>query len=180
VDNFRFFGGVVADRDITEQSNYVFGVVKNYDHALGLSVCFRQWSDTSHCHFLHGYALRVSLEFVSLELDGRNWVIPFGGLKEIKQYLVDNFDHKTFVAETDPEIETFKTLHQKQIIDLVIVPALSVELFAKMIFERVNDWLEAGRAQYGNAVLRKVAVSEHDANHGYYEDLNWQQKLIAG
>lgn len=156
---------------------YVFGVIKNYDHSLGLSVCFRQWADKSHCHFLHGYAIKVSLEFASLELDERNWVVPFGELKAVKQYLVENFDHKTVIAATDPELETFKMLHTKGLIDMIIVPAVSVEMFAKAIFEKVIAWLDASDGKYGNVVLKKVSVSEHDANCAYYEDSRWLENL---
>ena len=38
-------------------------VTKTYGHDLGLSCCFRQWGASSHCRFLHGYALSFSFTF---------------------------------------------------------------------------------------------------------------------
>jgi len=75
---------------------------KTFGHELGLSAAFRQWKADSHCRFLHGYALAVKFTFAAEELDVRNWVVDFGGLKGLKQILEDTFDHKTLVASDDP------------------------------------------------------------------------------
>ena len=68
---------------------------KTYGHDLGFSVAFRQWRAQSHCRLLHGYSLAFRFEFAAEELDPRNWVVDFGGLKGLKAMLEQNFDHKT-------------------------------------------------------------------------------------
>ena len=45
---------------------------------------FRQWRADSHCKFLHGYSFEFEFEFGAHELDERNWVVDFGGLKELE------------------------------------------------------------------------------------------------
>src|SRR4051812_22439004 len=91
---------------IRAPAGYRFGSTKTYPHSIGLSCCFRQWRALhSHCRFLHGYALQVKLTFVAQTLDERNWVVDFGGLKDIKERLTELLDHKTIVARDDPEIE---------------------------------------------------------------------------
>ena len=50
----------------------------------GYSACFRQWkAEGTHCKFLHGYAVSFKIEFEG-ELDARNWVFDFGGMKRAK------------------------------------------------------------------------------------------------
>ena len=50
----------------------------------GYSTCFRQWkADGTHCKFLHGYAVSFRVWFEG-ELDERNWVWDFGGMKRAK------------------------------------------------------------------------------------------------
>ena len=49
------------------------------------SAAFRQWRSThSHCQFIHGYNLTADITFECDNLDERNWVMDFGGLKDLK------------------------------------------------------------------------------------------------
>ena len=68
---------------------------KHYGHNIGLSAVFRQPNaDHSHCHLLHGYSLAFTFTFGCDELDNKNWAVDFGGLKPLKKWLEDTFDHK--------------------------------------------------------------------------------------
>ena len=141
---------------------------KTYGHEVGLSACFRQWRADSHCRFLHGYALAVRLEFEAQELDHRNWVVDFGGLKSLKGMLEDTFDHKLLVAEDDPLIEHIKGLHDWSLADVVVVEKTGCEGFAKLIFDMAEQWLRD--AGYSDRVkMRSVEVKEHGANSAIYE-----------
>lgn len=142
---------------------------KKYGHELGLSACFRQWKADSHCSLLHGYALAFEFEFASEELDIRNWVVDFGGLKPLKGILEDTFDHKLLVAEDDPQKDLLCSLAGMGLADVIVVPAVGCEAFARMAFEVAQQWLlDAG---YGDRVyLGKVTVREHGANWASYEE----------
>lgn len=145
----------------------VFRSTKHFGHELGLSACFRQWRAESHCHFLHGYALAIRLEFEADELDVRNWVVDFGSLKSLKQRLEDTFDHKLLVAEDDPALPIFRTLDTAGLAELVIVDATGCEAFAKLVFESTEVWLrDAGYAPRARIV--SCEVSEHGANSAIY------------
>lgn len=137
---------------------------KTFGHNLGISCAFRQWRAThSHCQFLHGYALQVELAFAADDLDDRNWGVDFGGLKEIKQFIIDNFDHRTVVAEDDPKLEWFIEADRLGIIDINVIPAVGCERFAEFIGEFVVKWLNEN--QYGDRVhLMAVEVREHEGN----------------
>ena len=141
---------------------------KTYGHNIGLSACFRQWRAESHCRYLHGYALQVSFEFESDELDERNWVVDFGSLKSLKGWLEDTFDHTLLVAEDDPKRAVLMALADEGLAKIRMVPATGCEAFARMIFDATEVWLtDNGYAP--RVRLRKVEVREHGANSGYYE-----------
>ena len=140
-----------------------FRSTKTFTHSLGLSSCFRQWKAKSHCQFMHGYSLQVHVEFEATRLDERGWVVDFGGLKPIKQWLAEIFDHKTLVARDDPHLSTFLDLHSKGIIDLVLVDAVGCERFAELIFQRVEKFICSSEYD-GRVIVTKVEVSEHPGN----------------
>lgn len=140
---------------------------KTYGHDVGLSCCFRQWRAQSHCRFLHGYALSVHLEFETTELDVRNWVVDFGGLKSFKQILQDTFDHKLLVAEDDPMKDELAALAGVGLADVVVVDATGCEAFAKLIYWGADTWLhDAGFAP--RVRMHHVTVREHGANAATY------------
>lgn len=142
---------------------------KTYGHEVGLTATFRQWRAQSHCRFLHGYALKIHLEFEADDdaLDERNWVVDFGSLKSFKGWLENTFDHKTLVAEDDPKLHEFKGLEALGLIQLVEVPATGCEAFARLVYEAAEVWLkDAGYAP--RVRMHSVTVSEHGANSATY------------
>lgn len=140
---------------------------KRYGHEIGLSAAFRQHRAQSHCRLIHGYALAVKFVFAAEELDERNWVVDFGGLKPLKQMLEDTFDHTLLVASDDPKLLELKALDAMGLARVVEVPATGCEAFAKMIFEVAEQWLkDAGFAP--RCRLVSVEVSEHGANSAIY------------
>lgn len=143
--------------------------IKTYTDAQGLSACFRQWRAKSHCKFLHGYALQVEITFTSKVLDERKWVVDFGGMDEIKRWLEINFDHKTLIAADDPKIGMFKDMDQVGICDLVILPDVGCEAFARYIFKHVHDWIPSEMVQRGVRV-EQVVVREHGGNAAVYQE----------
>ena len=158
-----------------------FYSTKTYGNDRGLSCCFRQWRSThSHCSTLHGYSIGIKLIFECSELDERNWVMDFGGLKEFKKWAEYMFDHTTLIAEDDPHLEEFKVLNSigggyndSGVMDMRIVPAVGCERFAQMAYEKMNEILHASRknATLLNPTVRvkSVEVFEHGANSAIYE-----------
>ena len=86
----------------------------------GFSCVFRQWkAEGTHCKFLHGYGVSFRVWFEG-ELDERNWVFDFGGMKRAKgnidgknpkEWMDYMFDHTTIVATDDPGIGGFRTMN---------------------------------------------------------------------
>jgi 6-pyruvoyltetrahydropterin/6-carboxytetrahydropterin synthase len=148
----------------------VYHVTKHYPHSLGLSACFRQSGAESHCRFLHGYALAFTFEFEARELDKNSWVIDFGGLKPLKQFLCNMFDHKTIIAEGDAIALAHMTgANGRAICDHTILPRVGMEAFAKICFDRANTVLDDMGAR-PRVRLAKVTVAEHEGNSASYSE----------
>jgi 6-pyruvoyltetrahydropterin/6-carboxytetrahydropterin synthase len=109
----------------------------------------------------------VSFEFEADELDCRNWVVDFGGLKGLKGILQDTFDHTLLVAEDDPYLDLICSLSGLGIAEVVVVPACGCEKFAEMIYEVTEQWL-LDNGFSPRARLTKVEVREHGANSAIY------------
>jgi 6-pyruvoyltetrahydropterin/6-carboxytetrahydropterin synthase len=158
----------VADRlDALSVRREVYRSTKSYDHAEGLSCCFRQWRAASHCRLLHGYALAFRFVFATHRLDEHNWCYDFGGLKPIRAWLHEMFDHTMIVAEDDPQLPAFRLLHEQKLVDLRVLPAVGCEALAKHTFDHVAAFVKEATA--GRAWLESVEVREHGGNSAIYE-----------
>lgn len=104
---------------------------KTYGHNIGLSAVFRQPLAHSHCKFLHGYSLQFKFIFGCEELDERNWVVDFGGLKPLKKWLEDSFDHKVVVDKEDPMLYKLTELESCGLAELTLFNGVGVEKFAE-------------------------------------------------
>lgn len=140
---------------------------KQFGHDLGISCAFRQWGAThSHCSKIHGYALAFKFTFEAEQLDERNWVQDFGGLKSLKEVLMDTFDHKLVVANDDPHKELYMEMHQAQIADVVILPKVGCEYFAEVAFSMATAQLKLHHQD--RIRLVSAEVKEHGANSAIY------------
>ena len=153
--------------DTTSQAREIFRSTKYYDHNEGLSCCFRQWRAThSHCQLIHGYALAFKFVFATFELDERNWCFDFGGLKPVKAWLKDLFDHTMLVAQDDPELARFEALHRDGLVNLRVLPAVGCEATAKHVFGHVAAFIH--EETKGRVWLESVEVKEHGGNSAIY------------
>jgi 6-pyruvoyltetrahydropterin/6-carboxytetrahydropterin synthase len=138
---------------------------KTYGNDRGFSCCFRQWkAKHSHCSLLHGYSLGFKLVFECDRLDERNWVMDFGGLKELKDWLEDHFD---------PEIGQLRALEKRGLAKIKVFDNVGSEKFAEEVFKQMTIIIE--RSKYQKKALnptvrvKSVEVFEHDANSAIYE-----------
>jgi 6-pyruvoyltetrahydropterin/6-carboxytetrahydropterin synthase len=149
---------------------------KTFGNDRGLSCCFRQWRSThSHCSQVHGYSIGVKFVFECDTLDERNWVMDFGGLKGVKQWLEYMFDHTMAVAEDDPLLPMWQQMAENpetaHAINLRVVPAVGCERFAELVFDHVTKLLDDTRNELLNPTVRlkSVEVFEHGANSAICE-----------
>jgi len=141
----------------------------------GYSTCFRQWkAEDTHCKFLHGYAISFKVRFEG-ELDYRNWVWDFGGMKRSKtqikglspkDYFTYLLDHTVVVAQDDPYLDNFIQMDKDGIIQLRVIPATGCEKFAEYLYEVINKFLF--EETDGRVKAVRVEVYEHERNSASY------------
>lgn len=142
---------------------------KTYDHNEGLSCCFRQPKAThSHCSLLHGYSLAFTFTFAADTLDDKNWVQDFGGLKELKTWLHDNFDHTWAVDVADPALPAIQQfIRETPIATLRVMPrGVGCERFAEYACEFADELVSA-KSDYRVRCM-SVEVKEHTNNSAKY------------
>ena len=142
----------------------------------GFSCCFRQWkAETTHCRFLHGYGVSFRVTFEG-QLDYRNWVWDFGGMKRAKtkidgmspkEWMDHMFDHTVLVAIDDPDLKYFQTMHDSNIIQLRVIEATGAEKFAEFIFKKLNTFVRTGTNE--RVHVKRVEFMEHNKNTAIYE-----------
>ena len=142
----------------------------------GFSTVFRQWkAEDTHCKFLHGYGISFRVWFEG-ELDERNWVWDFGGMKRAKgnidgknpkAWMDYMFDHTTIVATDDPGIGGFRTMNELGIIQLRELEAVGAEQFAKYIYDKLNTFVQ--EETEGRVSVVRVEFMEHSKNTAIYE-----------
>ncbi len=67
----------------------------------------RAWRYRGNCKYVHGYCRSFKFIFTCEEPDRNGWVMDFGGLKQIKEFLMYWFDHTFLVAKDDPFLSGF-------------------------------------------------------------------------
>jgi len=149
---------------------YKFVSTKEYIDAF--PVAYRQWRADSHCNLNHGYAFSMKFYFGTDHLDVRNWVADYGGLKDLKTILQEQFDHRQLVAEDDPLIDWYKEGERLGAAKLTILPRLGCEGLADMLYKFVNgvyipdNW---GPGEADRLWCFRVEVRETQSNMAYRE-----------
>jgi 6-pyruvoyltetrahydropterin/6-carboxytetrahydropterin synthase len=141
----------------------------------GFSTVFRQWrADGTHCQKLHGYGVSFKLWFEG-ELDERNWVWDFGGMKRAKgtidgmspkDWMDYMFDHTFIVADDDPFRDSFLKMDEAGVAQVRIVPATGAERFAQFVYDKVGPFIETETE--GRVKIVKVEFREHGKNSAIY------------
>ena len=141
----------------------------------GFSCCFRQWkAETTHCKYLHGYGVSFRVTFEG-QLDYRNWVCDFGGMKRAKtqidgkspkEWMDYMFDHTLIVAEDDPFIKAFQQMKEAGVAQVRIIPATGAEKFAEYIYNKLNEFVDTETE--GRVRVTKVKFMEHGKNAACY------------
>ncbi len=147
---------------------------KTYGHNIGLSAVFRQPNaDHSHCHLLHGYSLQFKFTFGCNNLDNKNWAVDFGGLKPLKKWLEDNFDHKTAIDRNDPFLYKFSELENMGLCEVVLMDGVGAEKFAEHAWRFADKLVREMSAD--RCWCESVECSEHGANSAIYTPYSVQK-----
>ena len=143
----------------------------------GYSTVFRQWrAKGTHCSFIHGYGISFKIIFEG-DLDERNWVWDFGGMKRAKNtidgvspkvWMDYMFDHTYIIAEDDPFLPEAIKMDKEGIVQLRIIPATGAEQFAKFIYDKTSEFIKIETE--GRVRVVSVEFREHAKNSAIYKE----------
>lgn len=126
-------------------------------------------SNSKRCSYVHGYLLKAKFWFECNNLDDKNWVVDFGGLKGLKDLMEKQFDHTLCIDSVDPLLEEFKQLHEKGGCDLRIMEGgVGIERTAEWCFKVADTYIRNN--SLGRCWVSKVEVWEHEKNSAIYTD----------
>lgn len=117
----------------------------------------RQPFHKGHCALIHGHNWNYIVELASKTLDTNGFVVDFGDFGEIKDWMNTMFDHTLLLQHNDPRKAELKAaLGDTKMAKIVWVESVSAEGLAKLVFERVQQWLNTN---FHNGDVRVVSVT---------------------
>ncbi len=159
---------------------YKYTSTKEYHDAFPCA--YRQWRADSHCNLIHGYSFSMKFYFGTNNLDARNWAADYGGLKELKKILEDQFDHTLLVSKDDPHMDIYQELERRKLAKLTILPKVGCEGLADMLYKFVNGvyipdmW---GQGEAERLWCYRVEVRETQSNMAFREGhREWGEDLF--
>ena len=119
---------------------------------------------------MHGYGRYIQFTFEG-ELDHRQWVMDFGDLRDVKQWLEDQWDHRLLLASDDPHISDFQKMHELGTMNINIMDVTKgwgpgIEASCKFVFDHVSPLID--KKTEGRVKLVQVEIWEHERNSAVY------------
>ena len=157
---------------MTRQKSITYKYTSTKEYVDAFPCAYRQWRADSHCNKIHGYAFSMKFYFGTNDLDVRNWAADYGGLKDLKKTLEDQFDHILLVSSDDPQLEWYKEAERRGIAKLTILHHLGCESLADMLYKYVNGvyipdmW---GPGEAARLWCYRVEVRETQSNMAFRE-----------
>ena len=126
---------------------------------------FRRFHNRPFLFFSDFFEFRFT--FGCDQLDNKNWAVDFGGLKPLKAWLEDKFDHKLALDVNDPQLERLKELEKYDLAEVRMFDGVGAEMFAKHAFDYADSIV---RADTNNrCYVVEVECMEHGANSAIYK-----------
>ena len=134
-----------------------------------ISTVHRQYKDDGHCSYVHGYGRYVEFTFHCLELEEKGWVMDFGDLKDIKNWIEDEWDHRVLISADDPLIPQLKELEEVGGINLNILPEgylPGIEESCRYLYDKLSPMIQ--RKTNNRVVITRVEIWETEKNQAEY------------
>jgi 6-pyruvoyltetrahydropterin/6-carboxytetrahydropterin synthase len=122
----------------------------------------RQPNHDGHCRFLHGHNYDFEFTFAAHHRDENGFIVDFGKLSFIKEYLTSQFDHTCCISADDILLERFKAWRDEGLIQLRVMPDTSAEGMALAVYEHVDSLVR--NETKGRVWIQSVRVWEDSKN----------------
>lgn len=135
-----------------------------------LPFAHRQPSHQGHCALIHGHNWSFEFEFAADKLDECGFVIDFGKLKWLKDWINERFDHTLVLNESDPMLDFLNRSltapgepENSGLAKIVTLPDCSCEGLCAYLLEQV-DQLVSHQTQ-GRVRVIRCRVIEDSKNY---------------
>lgn len=125
----------------------------------------RQPNHDGHCRWVHGHNWDIEVTFLARELDINGFVMDFGKLGRVKQWIDEHLDHGLLIVEKDPELEFFKS-RNGELWKLFVVPDGSSEGLAQVLHSLFDRLVQSETS--GRVTVKEVRVFEDQKNSATY------------
>lgn len=121
----------------------------------------RQHRHAGHCALIHGHNWSITLTFACRETDTSGFVVDFGKLKYLKEWIDEHLDHACLFNEDDPDKDTL--LGQfGQLFKPYVLRSCSSEGLAQHLYEVFNPMVRADTKD--RVWLTMVEIEEDSKN----------------
>ncbi len=126
----------------------------------------RQHRHDGHCRFIHGHNWSIALTFGCRVPDENGFVVDFGKLKYLKDWITRHLDHACVFNRDDPLREPLTEVGGDAAWKTYVVESCSCEGLARHLFEVFDPMV---RAHTGDrAFVLEIEVVEDSRNSGTY------------
>lgn len=129
----------------------------------------RQHRHKGVCALVHGYSRSFHFVFGAHDRDDCGFVVDFGQLKWVKDFLDEHFDHTLLLCEDDPLLPAFRAIEKAGGAKIRLLPyGVGMEATAQYVCEWVHEQLCA--MSLGRCWVVSVECRENDKNSGIYHN----------
>jgi 6-pyruvoyltetrahydropterin/6-carboxytetrahydropterin synthase len=121
----------------------------------------RQHLHDGHCALIHGHNWAITLTFACKQADANGFVVDFGKLGYIKDWIAANLDHACLFNADDPEKDRILTDYG-HLFQPYVLPNCSCEGLAQHLFEIFDPQVRA--STQGRAWITEVEIEEDSKN----------------
>ena len=126
----------------------------------------RQPKHTGRCSRLHGHSWIITLTFGADQPDEHGFIVDFGELHYIADWIDENLDHATVISADDPRMDELKALDESSLLKIHLVENASCEGIAKHLFQVFSPMVSD--ATNGRAHLFSLELHEDSRNSARY------------
>ena len=125
----------------------------------------RQHRHAGHCARIHGHSWSLSLTFACAELDRHGFVVDFGGLRFLREWIDAYLDHACVLSADDLELAWVRS-KDGSVFKLLVVANASAEGIAQHLHATLDPMVRAQTE--GRAWIAEVELHEDSRNSVRY------------
>ena len=126
----------------------------------------RQPNHPGHYSLIHGHNWEIKLTFAADEVDENGFIVDFGELHYIKDWIDENLDHACAFSATDPHRSKLEELEEMNLVRPLFIENASCEGLAKHLFETFDPMVRENTG--GRACIVSIDLLEDSKNSAFY------------